>query len=89
VEAPLGLIQSRLESRRSRAGRLDRMESAQRHAALVRGTRLLGDVLSEEIGVIRSASGGPLLRRVRNGNAVEFSADVDALVAELASLAAS
>jgi len=86
VEAPLGLIQTRLESRRSRAGRLDRMESAQRHAALVRGTRLLGEVLSEEVGVLGSAS-GPVLRRVRNGNAVEFRADVDALVAELALLA--
>jgi hypothetical protein len=87
VEAPLVLIQSRLESRRSRAGRLDRMESAQRQAALVRGTRLLGEVLSEEVGVLGNTS-GPLLRRVRNGNAVEFRADVDALVAELASLAA-
>jgi hypothetical protein len=87
VEAPLVLIQSRLESRRSRAGRLDRMESAQRQAALVRGTRLLGEVLSEEVGVLGNSS-GPLLRRVRNGNAVEFRTDVDALVAELASLAA-
>jgi hypothetical protein len=87
VEAPLGLIQSRLESRMSRAGRLDRMESAQRQAALVRGTRLLGEVLSQDVGVLGNTS-GPLLRRVRNGNAVEFRADVDALVAELASLAA-
>jgi hypothetical protein len=87
VDAPLGLIQARLASRKSRAGRLDRMEAAERHAALVRGADLLAAVLSENVGLAGEVS-GPLLRRVRNGGSGELAADVAALVDELASLAA-
>jgi hypothetical protein len=86
VEAPLGLIQARLASRKSRAGRLDRMEGAERHAALVRGADLLNELLSENVGPGGQVSGS-LLRRVRNGGAGELEADVAALVDELASLA--
>jgi hypothetical protein len=83
VEAPLGLVQQRLASRTSRAGRLDRMEGAERQAALVRGADLLNELLS---GLGGEAS-GPLLRRVRNGESGQLEADVAALVDELASLA--
>jgi len=86
VEAPLGLIQARLASRKARAGRLDRMEGAERQAALVRGADLLNELLSENVGLGGEAS-GPLLRRVRNGGAGQLEADVAALVDELASLA--
>jgi hypothetical protein len=86
VEAPLGLIQARLASRKSRAGRLDRMEAAERQAALVRGADLLTELLSENLGPGGEVS-GPLLRRVRNGGPSELDADVAALVDELASLA--
>lgn len=87
VEAPLEVVQMRLASRGSRAGRVDRMMDAERRAALVRGVDLLAEVLSEEVGLIGGAS-GPLLRRVRNASSEELDADVDALVDELASLAA-
>ena len=86
VEAPLGLIQARLESRKTRAGRLDRMEAAERQTALVRGADLLNELLSETVGLGGEVS-GPLLRRVRNGGAGQLEADVAALVDELASLA--
>ena len=87
VEAPLGLIAARLDSRRSRDGRIDRMEPSQRQAALVRGGDVLAEVLSADAGLVGGTS-GPLLRRVRNGDPEELEADVDALVDELASLAA-
>jgi hypothetical protein len=87
VEAPLRLIEARMASRGSRAGRLDRMEPIQRHAALVRGAELLAEVLSEDVGLVGGVS-GPLLRRVRNGDPGELDADLDTLVDELASLAA-
>lgn len=87
VEAPLGLIQSRLALRGSRVGRVDRMGQAQRHAALVRGAHLLAEILSDDAGLVGGVS-GPLLRRIRNGDPNELDADVDTLVAELASLAA-
>jgi hypothetical protein len=87
VEAPLELIEARLASRGSRDGRLDRADASQRHAALVRGADLLAEVLSEDVGLVGGVS-GPLLRRVRNGDPGELDADVDALVDELASLAA-
>lgn len=86
VEAPLGLIDARLASRGSRAGRVDRMKPTQRHAAHVRGAELLAEVLSEDVGLIGGAS-GPLRRRVRNGDPDELDADVATLVDELASLA--
>jgi len=83
VEAPLDLVESRLEARRSRAGRLDRMEPAERHAALVRGTRVFGEVLSADGGLLDGPS-APHLRLVRNADASELGADIDALVNELA-----
>ena len=86
VEAPLGLILARLASRKSRAGRLDRMEAAERQAALVRGADLLTELLSENVSLGGEVS-GPLLRRVRNGGSAELDADVAALVDELVSLA--
>jgi hypothetical protein len=87
VEAPLGVIQARLASRGSRAGRLDRIKATERRAALVRGSDLLEEVLSKGVGLVGGVS-GPLLRRVRNGDPGELDADVDALVDELVSLAA-
>jgi hypothetical protein len=87
VEAPLGLIQARMASRASRAGRLDRINATERHAALVRGADLLAEVLSKDVGLVGGVS-GPLLRRVRNGDPGDLDADVDALVDELASMAA-
>jgi hypothetical protein len=86
VEAPLELIQARLASRKSRAGRLDRMEGAERQAALARGADLLNELLSENVGPGGEVS-SPLLRRVRNGGSGQLEADVAALVDELASLA--
>jgi hypothetical protein len=86
VEAPLELIQARLASRKSRAGRVDRMDDAERQAALLRGADLLNELLSENVGPGGEVS-GPLLRRVRNGGAGQLEADVAALVDELASLA--
>ena len=86
VEAPLGLIQARLASRKARAGRLDRMEGAERQAALVRGADLLNELLSENVGTGGEVS-GPLLRKVRNGGEGQLEADVAALVDELASRA--
>ena len=86
VEAPLGLIQARMASRKARAGRLDRMEAAERQAALVRGADLLDKLLSENVGLGGELS-GPLLRRVRNGGSGQLEADVATLVDELASLA--
>ena len=83
VEAPLELIQARLASRTSRDGRLDRMEDAERQAALVHGADLLNELLSENVGEVSR----PLLRRIRNGDSGQLEADVAALVAELASLA--
>jgi hypothetical protein len=85
VEAPLELIEARLASRKSRAGRLDRMEGTERQAALLRGADLLNELLTELApdGEVSS----PLLRRVRNGGAGELEAAVAALVDELASLA--
>jgi hypothetical protein len=87
VEAPLGLIQARMASRASRDGRLDRINATERHAALVRGADLLAEVLSEDVGLVGGVS-GPLLRRVRNDDPGDLDADVDALVDELASMAA-
>jgi hypothetical protein len=87
VEAPLGLIEARLALRGSRVARADRMEATQRHAALVRGAHLLAEILSDDAGLVGGVS-GPLLRRIRNGDPNELDADVDTLVAELASLAA-
>jgi len=87
VEAPLGLIAARLDSRGSRDGRVDRMAPEERHAALVRGGDVLAEVLSAEAGLVGGTS-GPLLRRVRNSDPDELEADVDALVEELVSLAA-
>lgn len=86
VEAPLALIEARMASRNSRAGRLDRMEGAERQAALVRGAELLNELLSESLSPGGDES-GPLLRRVRNGESGQLEADVVALVDELASLA--
>jgi broad-specificity NMP kinase len=87
VEAPLEVVQARLTSRGSRAGRVDRMTEDERRAALIRGEDLLAEVLSEEVRLIDGAS-SPRLRRVRNASSEELATDVDALVAELASLAA-
>jgi hypothetical protein len=85
VEAPLVLIESRLEGRASRAGRVDRIEPAQREVALIRGAHLFGEVLSKEMGLLGGPA-PPLVRRIRNADSSQFGADVDALVAELASL---
>ncbi|HYM57160.1 MAG TPA: hypothetical protein VES79_04290 [Solirubrobacteraceae bacterium] len=87
VEAPLEVVQMRLASRGSRAGRVDRMIDAERRAALVLGVDLLAEVLSDDVGLVGGAS-GPLLRRVRNASSEELDADVEALADELASLAA-
>jgi hypothetical protein len=82
VEAPLEVIQTRLASRRSRAGRLDRMDEAERQAALVRGADLLNELLSG----LGGEGYGPLLRRIRNGGSDDqLAADVAALVDDLAS----
>jgi hypothetical protein len=86
VEAPLGVIEARLAARKSRAGRLDRMEGGERQAALMRGADLLHELLSEDVGERREAP-GPLLRRVRNDQSGHLETDVAALVEELASLA--
>lgn len=87
VEAPLALVASRLECRGSRAGRLDRMEGPQRDDALVRGAHLFAELLSDDGGLL---GGRPAtrLRRIRNASPRELGADVEALVDELASLAA-
>lgn len=82
VEAPIGLVESRVEARRSRAGRLDRMERAERRPALVRGARLFDELLADDGGLLRPSS-APRLRRLRNADARELGADVDALVDEL------
>jgi thymidylate kinase len=82
VEAPIGLVESRVEARRSRAGRLDRMEVAERQSALVRGTRLFGELLADDGGPL-SRSPAPRLRRIRNADEREFGAEIDALVDEL------
>jgi hypothetical protein len=87
VEAPPESVHARLAARGSRAGRIDRMVPNERPAALQRGEALLAEVLSESLGLIRPAS-GPMLRRVRNGAPHELDAGIDALVDELASLAA-
>jgi hypothetical protein len=86
VEAPLELIEARLASRKSRAGRLDRMDDAERQAALLRGADLLNELLTENVGPGGEVS-RPLLRRIRNGGEGQLEADVAALVDELASLA--
>jgi hypothetical protein len=78
VEAPIGLVESRVKARRSRAGRLDRMELAERQPALVRGSRLFDELLAAD-----GPSSASRLRRVRNADAREFGADIDALVDEL------
>jgi hypothetical protein len=82
------LIESRLEDRGSRAGRLDRMGLVERHAGLVRGSHVLGEVLSNDTGLLGGPS-APLLRRIRNTDSSRFHADVDALVGELAVLGAT
>ena len=87
VEAPLEQVQARLKARGSRAGRVDRMGDSERRAALVRGEDLLVEVLSEDVGVSAGRS-SPLVRRVRNASSEELATDVEALVAELAALAA-
>lgn len=87
VQAPLEVVQMRLASRGSRAGRVDRLGDDERHAALVRGVDLLAEVLSEEVGLIGGVA-GPILRRVRNATPEELEADVEVLVDELAALAA-
>lgn len=87
VEASPEAVHERLAARGSRAGRIDRMASNERPAALERGEAMLAEVLSESLGLIRPAS-GPVLRRVRNGAPSELDAGVEALVDELVSLAA-
>jgi hypothetical protein len=87
VEAPLEQVQARLESRGSRAGRVDRMGDSERRAALARGADLLVEVLSEDVRVSAGGS-SPLVRRVRNASSEELAEDVEVLVAELALLAA-
>jgi hypothetical protein len=87
VDAPPELVQARLAARGSRAGRVDRMESNQHPAALQRGLDLLAELLSDRVGLIRPPS-GTLLWRLRNGALGELEADIDALAAELVSLAA-
>lgn len=84
VEAPLEEVHVRLESRGSRAGRVDRMGDSERRAALRRGEDLLAEVLSEDVG---PSTGSPLVRRVRNASSDELASDVEVLAAELASLA--
>lgn len=86
VEAPLEVVQARVGSRGSRAGRVDRLAESERRAALMRGVDLLAELLSEDVGLVDGAS-GPLLRRVRNASSEELAMDVDVLAAELASLA--
>jgi hypothetical protein len=87
VEAPLEVVQARLAERGSRAGRVDRIADSERLAALVRGADVLAEILSEDVGLIGGAP-RPLLRRIRNVRPEELDGDVDALVGELASLAA-
>ena len=82
VEAPIGLVESRVKARGSRAGRLDRMELAERQPALVRGLRLFDELLAADDGLVRPSSASRL-RRLRNADAREFRADIDALVDEL------
>ena len=86
VEAPLETVQARMAARGSRAGRVDRMAPEEQPRALERGAVLLSEVLSESVGLIRPDS-GPVVRRVRSGAPHELDADIDALVAELVSLA--
>jgi hypothetical protein len=87
VEAPHETVQARLAARGSRAGRVDRLSSDEHPAALQRGVDLLAEVLSETVG-LTPLDGKTLLRRVRNGAPHELEADLDALVDELAALAA-
>jgi hypothetical protein len=87
VEAPLETVQARMAGRGSRAGRVDRMAIAEQSRALERGADLLTEVLSDGVGLIGPDS-GPVVRRVRSGDPDELDADIDALVAELVSLAA-
>jgi hypothetical protein len=83
VEAPLEVIIERIALRASRDARIDRMDKAERRAALLRGADLLAEVLSDEVGLIGRFS--VPLRRVRNGDPEDLDADLDALVRELAS----
>lgn len=87
VEAPLEVVESRLVTRRSGAARVDRMDAAGRQASLARGAELFDELLSGDLGAARGGS-QPLVRRIRSGDASVFGADVDALVGELASMAA-
>jgi hypothetical protein len=86
VEAPIATVEALLASRGSRDGRVDRMVGSERRAALVHGLDLLAEVLSEEVGLIGGAS-GTTLRSVDNATPEALERDVDALAAELASLA--
>jgi AAA domain len=87
VEAPLETVQARVAARGSRAGRVDRMPPGEQPRALERGADLLTEVLWESIGLTGPDS-VPVVRRVRSGAPHELDADIDALVAELVSLAA-
>jgi hypothetical protein len=87
VEAPLEVIESRLVTRRSGAGRVDRMDAADHHAALLRGNEVFAELLSDDLAPTRGGSPA-LVRRIRSGDATVFGADVEALAHELAAMAA-
>lgn len=88
VRAPLDVIEARLSARGGRAARADRMDVAQREAALTRGADLLAEILTAAPSLVHGGS-GPMLWSIRNADPEEFEADVDELARGLASQARS